>query len=822
MYKVSALGYIVPVLSFSWVIGWYSAFGYDYLAHFLFEMIAVVALGSLFLLLVVLPKEHRSLPLYVMGMSFLGTAVLEFAHAIVYPGYTLSSAEYTVDLWIYSRIVMVFGLMLSYIVSTKSLQHSTQKLIRNLSSLLPVFSASLLFLHRYIPDYLFYKLFYKNGATTPLKSSLELIFAASFIFLAWKIRKEPTFFIGAILNASAHVMFISHVDVFGYNIVLGHAFMVSGLNTLVWWAVKKYLILPYREVEELTKQFGGKLNDISNVVEKRVKFLNAIINLNSELMNAQDEKELLGKVVNFISRSPYANFALFQGDKLIAKHPENLPNSVEGYANFEKFKFLGLDAYIKSFDRAIPKLLENLFLHIDILAQNIKNIKELKNLNQKIREQEEIRLNFQRAVSHELKTPLNVINGNLQLIEMGVFGESSNLSETLQSMKNASEYMLELVDNLMDLSRLETGRLIVKCIPLKTGDFEPVVAQYKTLAAQKGLEFDFKFSGEQEFSGDYKLLSSILSNLLSNAVKYTTNGKVKGQMTISEKSVIVEISDTGIGISESLQSKIFEPFVSAGKTNTGSGLGLAIVKKFVDLLHGDISLKSVEGKGSTFKIELPRTEHQFLPNAKRAAEKSIDVLYIEYDPDSRKLVKNLLKEFTVEEASTGREGFEKALALKPKIVITDLGLPDIDGRKLIINLKTREELKNTNFLLYTGAKARHNLLGIPVIEKGSNLQSFLLSIRILMGQKRLILTSNLVDSRDVIKVKDIMKEIVTENVQIRNLDEIDEPELQLYDFIILVLPTDKDIISKVIAKMKALFGKRVVIIFIGSQAKMGT
>ncbi|OAA30389.1 hypothetical protein AT15_00235 [Kosmotoga arenicorallina S304] len=286
--------------------------------------------------------------------------------------------------------------------------------------------------------------------------------------------------------------------------------------------------------------------------------------------------------------------------------------------------------------------------------------------------------------------------------------------------------------------------------------------------------------------------------------------------------MIIEVSDTGIGISKSLQSKIFEPFVSAGKTNTGSGLGLAIVKKFVDLLHGNISLKSIEGKGSTFKIELPCVEHEFLPTAKKVTKKSVDVLYIEYDPDSRKLIKNLLKEFTVEEASTGREGFEKALALKPKIIITDLGLPDIDGRKLIINLKTREELKNTNFLLYTGGKAGHNLLGIPVIEKGSNLQKFLLSIRILMGQNRLILTSNLVDSKEVTKVKNIMKEIDVENVQIRNLNEIDEPELQLYDFIILVLPNDKGIISKVITKMKALPGNRVVLIFLESHAKTGT
>ncbi|OAA30388.1 hypothetical protein AT15_00230 [Kosmotoga arenicorallina S304] len=531
MYKVSALGYIVPIFSFSWVIGWYSAFGYNYLAHFLFEMIAVVALGGLFLLLVVLPKERRSLPLHIMGMAFLGTAILEFAHAVVYPGYTLSNAEYTVELWIYSRIVMVFGLMLSYIVSTKTLRYDIQKQIRNLSSLLPVFSASLLFLHRYIPDYLFYK----NGVTTLLKSSLELIFATCFIFLGWKSRKEPAFFIGAILNAIAHVMFISYAGVFSYNIVLGHAFMLSGLNTLVWWAVKKYLILPFREVEELAKQFGGKLNAISKTVNERVEFLNAIINLKSELLNAQDEKELLDRIISFISRNPYVNFALFQEGKLVARHPENLPNSVEKYADFEKFKVLSFDAYIKSPDRAVPKLLEDLFLRTDILAQNIKNSKELKNLNQKIREQEEIRLNFQRAVSHELKTPLNVITGNLQLIEMGVFGDSSNLSEPLQSMENASKYMLELIDNLMNLSRLETGRLTVKYMPLKTDDFEPIVAQYKTLATQKRLEFNFKFSGEQEFSGDYKLLSSMLSNLLSNAVKYTTNGKVKGQMKISKK-----------------------------------------------------------------------------------------------------------------------------------------------------------------------------------------------------------------------------------------------------------------------------------------------
>ncbi len=810
--------YVVSGLSFAWVIGWYLVFGYGFLANFLFDMIVVVTLGSLFFLLIILPKERRSFSLQIMGTTFLGAAILEFAHSLVYLGYITFDAELTVKLWIFSKIVLVSGLMLAFVVSTKALLPNTQKLIRKLSSLPLILSIGLLLLHKYIPG----TLFYKDGVITPLKSVLELFFTSCFIFLALKFRKEPAFFLGAILNAAAHVMFFSYEGVFGIASVFGYAFMLSGLSILALWAFKKYLVLPFREADALAKRFG-RMNDVSKAVNEKIEFLNAVINLKSELADANNEKELLDRIMDFISQKANVSFALFQEGKLIAKYPKCLPDSVEKYADFEKFKLLNMNAFLKSPDQTIQKLLEDLFLRTNILAQNIKNRNELGNLNQKIREQEEFRLNFQRSISHELKTPLNVISGNLQLIEMGIFGKNPNLSEPLQSMKNASKYMLELINNLMDLSRLETGRVTVESIPLKISDFEPIVAQYETLATQKGLEFKFQFSGRREFSGDYKLLSALLSNLLSNAIKYTAiRGKVKGYLEICEKKIVIEVSDTGKGIPKSKQEEIFEPFVSAEKRNMGTGLGLAIVKKFVDLLHGNISLWSVEGKGSTFKIELPRPELKYEPAAKGAIEESIDVLYIEYDPDTRKLIKKLLKEFTVEEACTGKEGFEKALALKPKIVITDLGLPDIDGRNLIIDLKTREELKNTNFLLYTGGNVGHTLSGIPVIEKGSDLQNFLLSIKILMGVNRLILTSNMVDSREVIKVKKMMNEIIKNgSIQVRNLDEIRDTELQLYDFIVAVLPDDISIISKVVTKMKSLPGNRVVLVFLKSHETTG-
>lgn len=209
-----------------------------------------------------------------------------------------------------------------------------------------------------------------------------------------------------------------------------------------------------------------------------------------------------------------------------------------------------------------------------------------------------------RSISHELKTPLNVIQGNLQLAKLGVYGDVSHLSELLEEIESAVKRATQLINNLLDLSRIETKGFYVKVEPMRFEMFKQIMKEYEVLAQQKRLHFDFHFQGEEPFSGDFRILSTILSNLLSNAVKYTGCGEIKGFLHVRGDCIIIEVSDTGSGIPLELQEKIFEPFVSG--ESGGSGLGLAIVKKFVDLLEGKITFTSNVWEGTTFHIEIPR------------------------------------------------------------------------------------------------------------------------------------------------------------------------------------------------------------------------
>jgi signal transduction histidine kinase len=242
------------------------------------------------------------------------------------------------------------------------------------------------------------------------------------------------------------------------------------------------------------------------------------------------------------------------------------------------------------------------------LEEDNKKFREMnmkqQTLYENIKELEDFRVNFLRSISHELKTTLNVIYGNIQLMEMGVYGDVANLKEPLKALRNATKHSEELVNNLLDLSRAETGGLQVKMEPLTFSVFERVVKEYEQLAKQKGLEFKFKFEGKEPFSGDFMILSMILSNLLSNAVKYTDRGIVKGTLGADNEKLYIEVSDTGKGIPEEMREKIFQPFSSLSKERRSSGLGLAIVKKFTEIMGGKISLTSEEWKGSTFRVEI--------------------------------------------------------------------------------------------------------------------------------------------------------------------------------------------------------------------------
>ncbi len=227
---------------------------------------------------------------------------------------------------------------------------------------------------------------------------------------------------------------------------------------------------------------------------------------------------------------------------------------------------------------------------------------------------------FLAVMSHELRTPLNAIAGHVQLLEMGIHGSVTDPQrDALQRIARSQRHLLRLINNVLNLERIASGHVAyaIGDVPLSTVAAELAPMIEPQLAA-KNLTYDVQLPETDVLvRADPELLGQILLNLLSNAVKFTpTGGRIALDTTLSPnmpESVFIRVTDTGIGIPRDKQTDVFEPFVQvrAGPTRTseGAGLGLAISRNLARAMGGDLRVRSVEGRGSTFTLRLPRASH---------------------------------------------------------------------------------------------------------------------------------------------------------------------------------------------------------------------
>jgi PAS domain S-box-containing protein len=224
-----------------------------------------------------------------------------------------------------------------------------------------------------------------------------------------------------------------------------------------------------------------------------------------------------------------------------------------------------------------------------------------------------IKSEFLANMSHELRTPLNSIFGFSQLLNERVQGElNEKQASYVSNIMKSSKHLIELINDILDLSKVEAGKMKLEREKFNIADLvEDTVSSMKPLAKNKNTDLitDFMIL-DSEIYADRKKIKDILYNLLSNAVKFTPeNGRVSIKVNCDNETLDIEVSDTGIGISEMDQKKIFEPFRQVNSFMTrefeGTGLGLAIVKRYVELHSGTLNLKSEPGKGSTFSFDIP-------------------------------------------------------------------------------------------------------------------------------------------------------------------------------------------------------------------------
>ena len=223
---------------------------------------------------------------------------------------------------------------------------------------------------------------------------------------------------------------------------------------------------------------------------------------------------------------------------------------------------------------------------------------------------------FLNQVSHELRTPLAVIIGYIECLTDGLYGQVENRHhDILQIVAKQSAHLKNMIDQILIYSRLEASKQ-----PLRIEEFSPVNVlldlrdTFDFLCAQKGLQLKWELPRTApEMKNDPQRFKEIASNLLQNAVKYTDHGLIIVMLHESKApdSIVLEVSDTGVGIPANALSSVFDPFIQVHKTSTehsrgGIGLGLSIVKKHIEQMNGKIAVESELGKGSKFKITFPR------------------------------------------------------------------------------------------------------------------------------------------------------------------------------------------------------------------------
>jgi signal transduction histidine kinase/CheY-like chemotaxis protein len=326
---------------------------------------------------------------------------------------------------------------------------------------------------------------------------------------------------------------------------------------------------------------------------------------------------------------------------------------------------------------------------------------------------------FLSRMSHELRTPLNAILGFGQLLEMEIGSEGDR--ESVEHILKAGHHLLRLIDDVLDIARIETGkvRLSIEPVPVREAILESW-SLMRGMAAERSVTSGIHFADGPEpvVWADDQRLRQVLLNLFSNAIKYNREG---GKITVScseidGRTLRVEVRDTGEGIQASQLERLFVPFErldAARRGVQGTGLGLALSKGLVEAMSGSFSARSVEGEGSTFSFELPLVPAGELPLAAAGASGAEaafssprwTVLLIEDNLANSRLVAHVLRrrpDVRLISAMQGRRGLELARQHRPELIILDLNLPDVSGRSVLSDLRRDAELHATPVIMISG------------------------------------------------------------------------------------------------------------------------
>jgi signal transduction histidine kinase/FixJ family two-component response regulator len=444
------------------------------------------------------------------------------------------------------------------------------------------------------------------------------------------------------------------------------------------------------------------------IVDSLVSFFNPADSIHKILTNVQhnirNEKVQVGQVL-FSEMN-----MLRESNNLITLKMNNILHGIEK-EEFDRSIFL-----LKAREDSISKIIWTIIIiatiaffavifFTSLIWRNISKSrlyrKRLEEANQTTQKLLESREKLMLSITHDIKAPLSSVIGYIELLN------NSRLTERqlhyLKNMQNSSEHSLSLINDILDFNRLNSGEIKLKILLFNEKKlFEDIVTGFLPLAQKKELRLCFEHQNEidsETIAGDPIRIRQIVNNLLSNAIKFTNEGEVNLHVKVLPKDtnlclLQIEVSDTGVGIAEEDQKRIFQEYARIDSdeqpAQEGFGLGLPIVHKLVEIQKGEITLSSTKGKGSSFVVTLPLPVTLKESDAKTPPLPSPSkILIIDDDPSQLTMISEQLKNkgitaTTCLNAGTALEMIEKESF---DIIFTDIQMPELNGFELIKHIR---------------------------------------------------------------------------------------------------------------------------------------
>ncbi|MBN9543717.1 MAG: response regulator [Alphaproteobacteria bacterium] len=571
------------------------------------------------------------------------------------------------------------------------------------------------------------------------------------------------------IHFETHNWLDSNLQNWAVYIIFAIIFISIVLAILIIILIHKEVIKPIDDINYIINLRSEGVKAVYNNRAMNNEIINLTQNLNS-MLNKVDQSEFLNiKVIENITNSIFfcdKDFKIFKynnyavkifgvGDSFLDKSifdlivinqpsPVNyilskLDKTIQCQAN----DILGNK---KSIDLCVSQVLENetdihyIFFIYDLTA-NVEQIHQLELINKELEIAknhanlaDKAKSEFLANMSHEIRTPINGIMGCVGLLEEKI--TDSSQMDYIKLIKNSSEDLLVIINDILDLSKIESGMLNLENIPFDVTDsIKSLHEVMKIKAAQKNIDLLFKVDKEVQnyLIGDVSRIRQITLNLVNNAIKFTHQGYVMIHISqtpsiLDEKilNLIIEIKDTGIGIKADYLNRIFEKFTQEDLSTTrkygGTGLGLSISKKLANIMDGDITVSSEYGVGSTFTFTapLPVASQKDIEDLRKKENSEVrvfkklkgHVLIAEDNSVNQIVIVKMLESFgiTAVIANNGREALDRLnCGDKFDLILMDCQMPEMDGFTATREIRAKPEFKDSIIIAITAKATQDDL-----------------------------------------------------------------------------------------------------------------